>query len=71
MELLLATSVHLHFKLPVVAYLCQQDSKAVNEVRGCLVEELVDRVKEPEMLDFKETAQADAYETDFMYVCGR
>lgn len=69
MDLLMATAVHPHFKLPVVTYLCQQDSDTLDDtlddVKRRLVKELVDRVKEPEVVpDSQETVQMDADETD-------
>lgn len=61
----MATAVYPHFKLPVVTYLCQQDSDIIDNMKRRLIRELVDRVKEPQMVpDFQKTVQMDRDKTD-------
>lgn len=44
MDLLVATAVHPQFKPPTVSYLVQQNEALLDEVKSCLVDELVQKI---------------------------
>lgn len=61
----MATAIHPNFKMPVVTYLCQQNSDTIDDVKRRLIKELVDRVKEPQIVtDFQEAVPMDRDEMD-------
>ena len=45
----MAAAIHHHFKLPLVTYMCQ-DGDTMCDVKKRLIEEVVERAKEPQMV---------------------